>query len=257
MFSLDPLHTVVAFFAAFAAGMVNSLAGGGTLITFPTMIWLGLNSVTANATSTVALWPFNVGATVGYWKEVKSVDKRMHYLNIPSAIGGLIGAMLLKMTPTSTFDVMVPWLILFATVLLMAQAPIQKMLKMSHPETHKGTQWFIGAMVFQLFVGLYGGYFGAGIGIMMLAALSIIGMSDIHEMNALKNILGGAVNAVAAIYFIASGMVYWPFVGIMAIGSIAGGFTGAKFAQRIGRTMVRRIVIFVGFSMAISLFLKH
>ena len=112
-------------------------------------------------------------------------------------------------------------------------------------------------MVFQLFVGLYGGYFGAGIGIMMLAALSIIGMSDIHEMNALKNILGGAVNAVAAIYFIASGMVYWPFVGIMAIGSIAGGFTGAKFAQRIGRTMVRRIVIFVGFSMAISLFLKH
>ena len=136
MFSLDPLHTVVAFFAAFAAGMVNSLAGGGTLITFPTMIWLGLNSVTANATSTVALWPFNVGATVGYWKEVKSVDKRMHYLNIPSAIGGLIGAMLLKMTPTSTFDVMVPWLILFATVLLMAQAPIQKMLKMSRSEEH-------------------------------------------------------------------------------------------------------------------------
>jgi uncharacterized protein len=181
----------------------------------------------------------------------------MHYLNIPSAAGGLIGAFLLRLTPTTTFDVMVPYLILFATILFMAQNLIQKALKFSHPETHKGTGWFIGAMIFQLFVGLYGGYFGAGIGIMMLAALSILGMTDIHEMNAFKNILGGAINAVAALYFIFSNMVYWPYVGIMAAGSIAGGFLGAKMARKIGRAMVRKIVVLVGFGMAISLFLKH
>jgi uncharacterized protein len=257
MQTLDFTHSLVAFAAAFAAGLVNALAGGGTLITFPTMIWLGLNSVTANATSTVALWPFNVGATIGYWKEVRSVDNRMHYLNIPSAAGGLAGAFLLRLTPTTTFDVMVPYLILFATFLFMGQNVIQRVLNIAHPETHKGAGWFVAAMFFQLFVGLYGGYFGAGIGIMMLAALSILGMTDIHEMNALKNILGGSINAVAAIYFIAAGMVYWPYVGITAAGSIVGGYAGAKMARKIGEPMVRKIVVLVGFGMAISLFLKH
>ena len=247
----------VALVVAFAAGAINSLAGGGTLVTFPTLIWLGLDSVTANATSTVALWPFNIGAGIGYWRETLQVERRMHYMIIPGAVGGFAGALLLRLTPVAIFDRLVPYLILFATLLFMAQEPIQRRLKASHPEAHRTAKWFAYALVFQLFVGLYGGYFGAGIGIMMLAAFGILGMTDIHQMNALKNVLGGAINAIAAIYFIAHRMVYWPYVGLMAVGSIAGGFSGARFAQRIGRPTVRKIVILVGFAMAISLFLKH
>lgn len=247
----------IAFVAAFAAGLINALAAGGTLVTFPTLIWLGLDSVTANATSTVALWPFNIGAGLGYARETRQIERRMLYMIVPGALGGFTGALLLRLTPVATFDRLVPYLILFATLLFMTQEPIQRALKGMHPEAHHGAKWFTYALIFELFVGLYGGYFGAGIGIMMLAAFGILGMKDIHQMNALKNILGGSINAIAAIYFIAHRMVYWPYVGLMAVGSIAGGFSGANLARRIGRPMVRRIVVMVGFAMAISLFFKH
>jgi uncharacterized protein len=271
----------VAFAVALAAGVINALAAGGTLATFPTLIWLGLDSVTANATSTVALWPFNIGAALGYRRETLQLEPRMFYLIIPGALGGFVGAMLLRLTPVATFDRLVPYLILFATLLFMLNGPIQKLLNSARSEptapdarsqtetnsrpaalsatsknVHDTAKWFLYALGYQIIVGLYGGYFGAGIGIMMLAAFSILGMADIHQMNALKNILGGAINAIAAIYFIAHRMVYWPYVGIMAAGSIAGGFAGAHMARRIGRAMVRKIVIAVGFLMAISLFLK-
>jgi len=246
----------VAFAVSFAAGVINSLAGGGTLLTFPTLIWLGLNSITANATSTVALWPFNIGAGAGYWRETVQVERRMHLMIIPGAIGGFAGALLLRLTPVTTFDRLVPYLILFATVLFMAQEPLQKLLRSTDAESHHTSKWFAGALVFEIFVGLYGGYFGAGIGIMMLAAFGLLGMTDIHQMNAIKNLFGGAINAIAAIYFIAHRMVHWPYVGLMAIGATTGGFLGAKLAFRIGRPMVRRIVILVGFAMAISLFVR-
>ena len=247
----------VAMVVAFAAGVINALAGGGTLVTFPTLIWLGLDSVSANATSTVALWPFNIGAGLGYWRETHQLERRMLYMIVPGAIGGFVGALLLRLTPVATFDVLVPYLILFATLLFMANEPIQRLLNKLHPDAHHGAKWFVYALIFQLFVGLYGGYFGAGIGIMMLAAFGILGMSDIHQMNALKNILGGAINGIAAIYFIWHNMVHWPYVAIMGIGSIAGGFSGAHLARRIGRPMVRKIVIATGFVMAGSLFLKR
>src|SRR4029079_13320259 len=127
-------------------------------------------------------------------------------------------------------------------------------VKRTNPHAHKSAAWFAGAVVFQFFVGVYGGYFGAGIGILMLAAFSILGMTDIHQMNGFKNLLGGAVNALAAIYFISQKMVYWPDVGVMALGAIAGGYAGAGTARRIGRTAVRRIAILIGFGMAASLF---
>jgi len=256
MTALDFPHAAVAFGAAFLAGVINSVAGGGTLLSFPTLIWLGLPSVTANATSTVAIWPAAGSSLLGYRREVRSAESRMLLLVVPSLLGGIAGALLLRWTPPSVFDTLVPFLILFATFLFMAQEPIQRRLKTAHPEAHKSARWLAGAMLFQLLVALYGGYFGAGIGILMLAALSILGLTDIHQMNGLKNFFGGCINGVAALYFIWAKMVYWPYVVIMALGAIAGGYAGAGTARRIGRTAVRRLVIAVGFGMAISLFAK-
>jgi uncharacterized protein len=254
--SLDLLHAGAAFAAAFVAGAINSVAGGGTLVSFPTLIWLGLDSVTANATSTVAIWPGTVGSVWGYRKEVATAESRFRILLLPSLVGGLAGALLLRWTPTATFDRMVPFLILFATLLFMAQETVQRLLKTGDPEKHKSTRWIVGAILFQLCVGIYGGYFGAGIGILMLAALAILGLKDIHQMNGLKSGFGGTINGVAALYFVWSRMVYWPYVLVMVLGSVSGGYAGAGLARRMGRKAVRWVVITIGFGMAISLFIK-
>jgi len=247
--SIGPWQALVAFGSAFIAGAINSVAGGGTLLTFPTLIWLGLPSIHANATRTV-------GTIWGYRQDLSSSSSRMLALVFPSVVGGILGALLLNRTPPALFDALVPFLILFATLLFMIQEPIQRRLKISHPESHKSTRWLIGAMTFQLFVALYGGYFGAGIGILMLAALSVLGLTDIHQMNGLKALLGASVNGVAALYFIWARMVYWPEFVIMVIGAIIGGYGGALIARRIGGAAVRRIVIIVGLSMAASMFVK-
>jgi uncharacterized membrane protein YfcA len=252
---MDLLHGFSAFASAFAAGAINSVAGGGTLLTFPTLIWLGLNSVAANATSTVAIWPGSLGGMWGYRKELRTADRRMLALTVPSLIGGIAGALLLRFTPPSVFDAVVPFLILFATILFMVQETVQRLFKTGEAR-HESSKWLTGAILFQFLVALYGGYFGAGIGILMLAALSILGLTDIHQMNGLKNFFALCINGVAAIYFIVAHMVEWPYVLIMAIGAIAGGYGGAGLARRMGRTAVRRVVIAIGFAMSVSLFLK-
>lgn len=254
--SLDFAHGAAAFAAAFLAGAINSVAGGGTLVSFPTLIWLGLDSVTANATSTVAIWPGTVGSAWGYRRELRTAESRFLAMIGPSLAGGLLGAWLLRFTPPALFDKLVPFLILFATVLLMVQDPIQRRLKTADARAHHSTKWFVGGMCFQFCVGIYGGYFGAGIGILMLAALAILGLEDIHEMNSLKVIFGGTINGIAAVYFILQRMVYWPDVFLMAVAAILGGWGGAGTARKLGRTAVRRIVICIGFGMAISLFVK-
>jgi uncharacterized membrane protein YfcA len=253
---LDFVHGTAAFGASFLAGAINSVAGGGTLVSFPTLIWLGLGSVTANATSTVAIWPGTVGSAWGYRRELGDAEPRFLALIVPSLVGGLAGALLLRFTPASIFDHLVPFLILFATLLFMAQEPVQRMLKTSNPEARRTTGWLVGGMLFQFGVGLYGGYFGAGIGILMLAALSILGIRDIHEMNSLKVVFGGSVNGIAAVYFIWARMVYWPYVVLMAVAAILGGYFGAGTARKLGGKAVRRIVIAIGFFMAVSLFIK-
>ena len=247
----------MAFAAAFLAGAINSVAGGGTLVSFPALIWLGLDSVTANATSTVAIWPGTVGSIWGYRRELRQAEPRFRILILPSLVGGLTGALLLRWTPAATFDRMVPFLILFATLLFMAQETVQRLLKTADATSRRTAKWLFGAILFQLAVGIYGGYFGAGIGILMLAALSILGLKDIHEMNSLKVVFGGSINGIAAAYFIWARMVYWPDVVIMAVAAIVGGYGGAGMARKLGRTTVRRIVIAIGFGMAVSLFVKR
>jgi uncharacterized membrane protein YfcA len=252
---MDLLHGSSAFASAFAAGAINSVAGGGTLLTFPTLIWLGLDSVAANATSTVAIWPGSLGGMWGYRKELRTADRRMLALTAPSLVGGITGALLLRFTPPSIFDAVVPFLILFATILFMVQETVQRMFKTGEAR-HETGKWLAGAIAFQFFVALYGGYFGAGIGILMLAALSILGLTDIHQMNGLKNFFALCINGVAAIYFIFARMVEWPYVLVMAFGAIAGGYGGAGLARRLGRSKVRGIVVAIGFAMAVSLFVK-
>lgn len=247
---------IVAFAAAFAAGAVNSVAGGGTLLTFPTLIWLGLPSITANATSTVAIWPGSIGGTWGFREELRSADISLWALAAPSTAGGVIGATLLRLTPTPVFDRLVPILIVFATLLFMAQEPIQRRF-IAGRYNHRERVWLIGAMIFQFLVGVYGGYFGAGIGILMLAALGILGMTDIHEMNGVKNFIALCINGIAAIYFIAMQMVSWPYVLVMAIGAVSGGVGGAGLARLAGRRTVRWTVVAIGFGMALSLAIRN
>ncbi len=251
--SITPLQAAVALIAAFLAGAINSVAGGGTLVTFPALVWLGLPPVIGNATSTVAIWPGSLGGMWGYRRELKGTEARMWALVVPSLIGGMAGALLLRYTPPDVFSALVPYLILFATLLFMAQDPIQRWLKSRGRASHH-LAW---SLLFQLLVSLYGGYFGAGIGILMLAALSILGLTDIHQMNGLKNVFALCINGVAALYFIWARMVNWPFAILMAVAAIIGGYGSAGIARKMGRTVVRRIVIVIGFGMALSLLIKR
>jgi uncharacterized membrane protein YfcA len=253
--SFSLVHYVIVFAAAFLGGAVNSVAGGGTLISFPTLIWLGVPSINANATNTVALWPGSLGAFWGYRREMAGLDRGVWALMVPSVVGGLAGAILLYRTPTETFDRLVPWLIVFATCLFMLQEQIQRRLNLTalhHTQSH----WLSWTMLFQLGVALYGGYFGAGIGILMLAALSIMGHTDIHQMNGIKNVLAVCINGVAAVYFIFTGLVVWQDAAVMAVGAIAGGIGGAGVARRMGRTAVRRVVVAIGFGMAAAMLVR-
>ncbi len=243
-------HELVAFAAAFVAGAINSVAGGGTLVSFPALIWLGLPSTVANATSTVAIWPGSLGGTLGFRANLLGVERRMYALVLPSVTGGLAGAMLLRLTPTTMFDRLLPLLILFATGLFVAQDAAQRLVKTSRLTSLRA------AVALQFFVAVYGGYFGAGLGIMMLAALGIIGLDDIHQMNGLKNLLAISINGVAALYFVAKGMVYWPDVLVMAIGAIAGGVCGAALGTRLGRVAVRRIVVVVGLVITVKMMFR-
>ena len=199
------IHNILIFVVGFIASSINAIAFGGSLVSFPTLIWLGIPPIIANATNTAGVWPGSLGAVWGYRREVANTAPRMYWLIVPSIAGALVGATLLRMTPAAVFDRLVPALIFFATLLFAFQGRVQRFLNVA-PE-HHGSQWLVAAIAFQFLVSVYGGYFGAGMGILMLLALAILGHEDIHQMNGLKNLLGVFINAVAAAYFIAAGMV--------------------------------------------------
>jgi len=255
--TLDISHALIAFIAAFMAGLINSVAGGGTLISFPTLIWLGLSSVNSNATNTVALWPGSLGGAWGYRRDLRRVESRLLAFIIPSVLGGMAGALLLAQTPPDVFDRLVPALVLFATFLFMFRGLLQSRFNPASGHAELSAPWPVAAPLIQFGVALYGGYFGAGIGILMLAALSLLGMNDIHQMNGLKNLLALCINASASLYFAWAQMVYWPYAVIMAVGAVAGGYSCAGIAYRLGARAVQRIVVVIGFVMAFSLFLRH
>ena len=267
---MDWQHALVLFGSAALAGAVNSVAGGGTLLTFPALLWTGQLATVANATSTVALWPGQLSSLWGYRNEIGENRDAIARLAVPSLLGGTVGAVLLIRTPPGTFASLVPFLILLATVLFIAQEPLARWQRSRAEKvvTAQGsaaaaldrdplsTGAWAGVMAFQFFVAIYGGYFGAGIGILMLAALGLMGFTNIHRMNGLKNINGLCINAVAAAIFISHGLVEWRVALWMAVGAIIGGYGGAGIARKIGQKNVRRMIILIGFGLSLSLLVK-
>jgi hypothetical protein len=239
--------------AAFVAGLVNSIAGGGTLLTFPLLIWLGLDPKVANATSTVALWPGLFGGLFGYRREMNDSSLILMRLGAISVIGGGLGAWLLIVTPSRTFARLVPFLILFATFLFMLQGPVNRWLRLPTASGESARAWWVIALVVQFFSAMYGGYFGAGNGIWMLAAMGLLGMHDIHRANGIKNFLGICINSVAVVAFSVSHLVSWPRSLLMAGGALIGGYVGARTARRVGPVIIRRAIVVIGFAITIAM----
>jgi uncharacterized protein len=236
--------------AAAAGGAVNAVAGGGTLVTFPALLLFGTPPIIANATSTVALVIGTSGSIYGYRKHLDPVKPWLWCFVPVSVVGGFVGAVLLTWTSNKAFSQLVPFLILFATVLFLAQGTFRRFANLNGPHApdgkyHVSCPW--GAILFQLAVAIYGGYFGAGIGILMLASLGFIGLSNIHEMNALKTILGSLINVVAAVWFISRDLVHWSKAGVMIAGALFGYFLGSHYAQKIPQERVRQIITLIGF----------
>lgn len=259
---------ILFFAAAFAGGAVNSVAGGGTFLTFPLLIVNGLSALQANILSTIALWPGAVASAFAYRNEQPVAKEQMKSLILVSLIGSAIGAAILLVAPEAVFERLVPWLLLIATLLLTFGDKVKLLprksadSRMRRAEGSRSllTSFFnstsavdrVGSKLIciQFIISIYGGYFGAGMGILMLAGLQLAGFTHMHQMNALKTILGSAINAVAVIIFVLSGKVVWALAPIMILGGIAGGWVGAKLALKISPQKVRAFVIMIGFIMS-------
>jgi uncharacterized protein len=237
------LRLALALVAAFGAGVVNAVAGGGTLLTFPAIVALGVTPLVANATSTVALWPGSLSSMWGYRGELAGARRWVIGFAAPSIGGGALGAWLLLHTPAASFARIVPFLVLVATALFLAQRPLTRRLNTSRAEAEGPSAGFL---VAQFLVAVYGGYFGAGIGILMLAVLGFMGLTNIHRMNGLKNWGGMCINGVAVVMFAVGGIVHWPIALTMAAGGMLGGYAGARVARRVGQERVRHAIVAIG-----------
>lgn len=252
------------FAAALAAGAINALAGGGTLITFPVLILFGVPPVIANATSTLSLVVGISGSLIGFRKLISEIRPWLPAFLPASLIGGWIGSYLLTHGRPETFTKLVPFLILFATLLFMIQGLVRKIvarrvaqeLIAGHDAPPTGGKAIALAAFFQFLLSIYGGYFGAGIGILMLATFGILGFSDIHRMNALKNVLGGLVNVVAAVWFTANGLIDWPRMVVMTLGATAGYYLGATYSQKLPQSLARTLITSIGLVITAVMFWK-
>ncbi len=237
--------------AAVAAGVINAIAGGGTLLTFPALLAAGVSPVAANATNTLALWAGQLSGSFAYRQHLRETRRTAILLAIPSAIGGLAGSILLLALPEKTFEEVVPWLIVFACVLLALQGQVKALLQRVRGHDHPAAIWFV-----QLLVGIYGGYFGAGIGIIMLAAMGVLLPHSQQHANALKGLLSFLINGVAALYFLGMGAARLPQAALMAVAAALGGWLGAHLAQRLPPVGIRATAIAVGLYAAVRMFMR-
>jgi uncharacterized membrane protein YfcA len=239
-------------FSGFAAGLINSVAGGGSFFTFPALVFTGVPSIIANASSTMALLPGIFTSSWAYRDDFKkSEDFPFRPMLIVSLAGGIAGALLLLYTPQRAFDGMIPWLMLGATLLFtfgLRLSPILARMVRIGP---------VALLCIQALVAIYGGYFGGAIGILMLAAWSLFGLKDIHVMNANRTLLGGAMNGVAVVLFVIARKIWWPQTLVMLVAAVIGGYAGARFAKRVNPRYIRNAVTVIGIAVTIAFFLRH
>jgi uncharacterized protein len=248
-------QVIFLFAAGVLGGALNSVAGGGSFIAFPALLFTGVAPVRANATNTLALFVGVTASGSAYRKHLDISRRVLIPLIVASILGGLAGAVLLIRTPAQTFLRVLPWLLLGATLLFAFGKYLTGRIR-ADISREASTAALAGACIFELIVAVYGGYFGGGLGFMNLAMLAAIGMTNIHAMNALKAVLGGVINGVATVTFIATGAIAWPQAMVMILGAVAGGYGGAHYAQKLPQAWIRAFVIFVGAAMTIYFFLR-
>jgi uncharacterized protein len=261
---------VFLFFAALIAGALNSVAGGGSFVSFPALLFSGIAPIAANVTSTVALWPGGMASTLAYRKQFTPEARRLlPPLLLTGIIGGVLGARILLRTPQATFLRLIPWLLLGATLIFVSSGRVTAWLHRraglvprnepdGKPRDCKTPRLLMAVGLFlELLLAIYIGYFGAGVGILTLALLALLGMENIHAMNGVKTLLVSTVNGVAIVTFIWAGIIAWPQALLMVLGASVGGYGGAHYAQKMHPQHVRWLVIVVGFAMSLYFFLRH
>ncbi len=236
---------MILILAAFVAGLLNTVAGGGTFLTFPALVYVGLPAVPANATSAVAVFPGYIAGAVGFWRELRLLDRGL-LLRMAAAtvLGGLIGSMLLLVTSNEAFAVVVPFLLIFATLTFAFGDRLQAWAKGRASLSPRNP---LGVTL----VAMYGGYFNGGLGIMLLALFALQGMRDLNQMNGLKNVLSCLVSVISVATFAMAGLVAWPQAGVMMVAATVGGYAGAPLARSLPRSVLRGLVIVVGGSMSL------
>jgi uncharacterized membrane protein YfcA len=253
---VDPLALAGLGLAGVAAGAVNAIAGGGTLITFPSLLAADFSARVANVTSTVAIWPGTIGGSLAYRREVGARRERVAKLSLPSLAGGAVGSALLLATSERVFDAVVPFLVLLASLLLALNRRLSELA--ARYGLHADADGRLPASLYAaMFLnGIYGGYFGAGLGILTLAALAILAPDDLQHANAVKGILAALINSVAVVIFAASGLVEWQPALVMALCAIAGGYAGVALARRLDAGRLRNVVVAWGLLMSAVLFAR-
>lgn len=240
--------------AGLFAGGLNAIAGGGSFISFPALVFTGIPSVPANATNSVALWPGYLSSAAAYRRELSSLRRTLLTLSASSIVGGLIGALLLLYTSNGLFDKILPFLLLLATLLFAFSKQITAWVRRSRPaNAGPGSPLML---FLQLIVSIYGGFFGGGLGIMLLATLSVMGLEDIHQINGLKNLLSTLINSVAVVTFVVAGVVVWIPCLMVMIGAVIGGYGAGALARRLDATVMRRFVLVVAVGMTIFFFYR-
>ena len=248
---MDILEALFLATAAFAAGSINAVAGGGTLITFPALVAAGYPAKVSNVTNTIAVWPGTVGGSLAYRYELGQQQTRVALLAIPALLGGLAGSALLLATPGDTFADIVPFLILFAAGLMLFQERLS-LIAASRNISSRGGDHVPPALILVVFLGaIYGAYFGAGLGIILLASFAILLPDDLQYSNALKGVIALLVNGLAAVYFALFGPVEWAPGLLMGVAALAGGYLGVGIARRLGPVWLRRVVVAYGVVVAV------
>lgn len=247
---------VILFLAGALGGALNSVVGGATFIVFPALLFAGVPAVSANATSSVVVWPAALASVTAYRQDITLPRRLLLVLGLASLAGGGVGAWLLLHTPSAAFVQLIPWLLLFASTLFSLSGIINAMLGNSVPGVHGSNRAVLGVAAAQFLISIYGGYFGAGMGILMLAAFAVGGVGNIHAMNGLRSALGLLINGVAIIWFIVARAVVWHPAVVMALGATLMGYSGAAIARRVDPRKVKQLVMAVAWGMTVYFFLK-